>query len=204
MRRRECKARAPDLLRSRSAGPLSGPPAGFPGRPLAGSLPVALLLTSLGIGAFGGCSSPVLGSRVAAEPAAEPTSTGSIGKPPTSFGDDLGEEDWRRAHAALGVALDPQGNGRPVRWDNPETGMRGSVNPTGLPYVADDEICRDFLASVVSPRASRFLHGTGCKPSGGAWALKRLRKAKGPAKNLGNGSGKDTVGRPAAPQPARA
>ena len=128
-----------------------------------------------------GCSQPLLVFRgeVAEAPqtAEEPVVTGSIEKRPVSFGDDLAEEDWRRARAALGVALDPQGNGRPVKWDNPETGLHGTVNPTGLPYVAEDLICRNFLASVVAPGRSRFVRGTGCKPSGGAWALKRVRTA---------------------------
>ena len=110
--------------------------------------------------------------------APEPVVTGSIGKRPASFGSDLGDEDWRRAHAALAVALDPQGNGRPVKWDNPDSNLRGSVNPTGLPYVAEDEICRDFLATVIAPEGSRFVRGTGCKPSGGAWTLKKLRRSK--------------------------
>ena len=128
-----------------------------------------------------GCSQPLLvfrGER--APPAAEePAVTGSIERRPVSFGDDLGEEDWRRARAALAVALDPQGNGRPVQWDNPETGLKGSVNPTGLPYVAEDRICRNFLAAVIGPRRSRFVRGTGCKLSGGEWTLKRVRSAEG-------------------------
>jgi surface antigen len=128
-----------------------------------------------------GCSQPLLVFRgeVAEAPRVveEPVVTGSIEKRPMSFGDDLAEEDWRRARAALGVALDPQGNGRPVKWDNPETGLHGTVNPTGLPYVAEDLICRNFLASVVAPGRSRFVRGTGCKPSGGQWTLKRVRTA---------------------------
>ncbi|HEX8376061.1 MAG TPA: RT0821/Lpp0805 family surface protein [Geminicoccaceae bacterium] len=131
---------------------------------------------------LGGCGTPIITfqSEAASEAAApaEPASTGSIAKRPAGFGADLGTEDWRRAHAALSVALDPQGNGRPVKWDNPETTLRGSVNPTGLPYVANDRICRDFLASVIAPDRSRFLRGTGCKPSGGEWELTRLRAAK--------------------------
>lgn len=110
--------------------------------------------------------------------AADPVVTGSIAKRPASFGGDLGGEDWRRAHAALTVALDPQGNGRPVKWDNPDTSLRGAVNPTGLPYVAGDHICRDFLASVIAPAKSRFVRGTGCKLSGGEWELRKLRAAK--------------------------
>jgi surface antigen len=146
----------------------------------AGPLVVLCLLQPLG-----GCSQPLLiFSGEAAKPAQaaemspEPIVTGSISKRPTSFGADLGEEDWRRAHAALTVALDPQGNGRPVKWDNPESSLRGSVNPTGLPYVANEEICRDFLASVITPENSRFVRGTGCKLSGGTWELKRVRSSK--------------------------
>lgn len=155
----------------------------------------ALALTAL-LG-LGGCGLPIItfqGEETAeAGPKApkvarastvlpeEPISTGSIDKRPLGFGNDLGAEDWRRAHAALAVALDPQGNGRPVKWDNPETTLRGSVNPTGLPYVANDLVCRDFLASVITPAGSRFVRGTGCKPSGGDWTLTRLRAAKSAA-----------------------
>jgi surface antigen len=173
MRRRACKV------------PSGGASArgGFEGRLPLRRLACALIATG-GITAalaLGGCGLPIITFQ--SEPAEasalpEPASTGSIAKDPTSFGSDLGAEDWRRAHAALTVALDPQGNGRPVKWDNPETALRGSVNPTGLPYVANDQICRDFLASVIKADNSRFVRGTGCKPSGGAWELKRIRAAK--------------------------
>lgn len=169
MRRRDCKDPS-DPIAPRGAGPA-------PRRAVPRSLTVLLVASGL----LAGCGQPIITFRGgAAEPGgagAEPASTGSIARRPASFGKDLGDEDWRRAHAALAVALDPQGNGRPVRWDNPDTAMRGSVNPTGLPYVSNDEICRDFLASVITPRASRFVRGTGCKPSGGAWELRRLRAA---------------------------
>ncbi|WP_082494683.1 RT0821/Lpp0805 family surface protein [Methylobacterium sp. Leaf108] len=141
------------------------------------------LVASVGIGLsvlpLVGCGLPLITFQTE-EPAtvADPVSTGSIDKQPRSFGGDLGTEDWRRAHAALTVALDPQGNGRPVKWDNPETRLRGAVNPTGLPYVAGDFVCRDFLASVIAPQKSRFVRGTGCKLSGGEWELRRLRAAK--------------------------
>lgn len=163
------------MRRSKSKGPLGPMPlskGSVSGFAIAGLLPFAVSLLV-------GCSGPNLVFRSEAEALpAEPQSTGSIGKPPASFGRDLEEEDWRRARAALGVALDPQGNGKPVKWENPDTAMRGSVSPTGLPYVANDEVCRDFLASVIAPSKSRFVRGTGCKPAGGDWGLKRLRSAK--------------------------
>ncbi|MCJ2011132.1 RT0821/Lpp0805 family surface protein [Methylobacterium sp. J-076] len=140
-----------------------------------------------------GCSQPLLLFRGTPEPAAaaveEPVTTGSIAAPRT-FGPDLSGEDWRRAQAALTVALDPQGNGRPVKWDNPDSGLHGSVNPTGLPYVAEDQICRTFLASVIGTEKSRFVRGTGCKPSGGEWTLKRMHTAAAPPKVQGKGPDK--------------
>ena len=175
MRRSESKAQpvsiravvAPRPARARCAAALTS-----------GSVALALSLA--------GCGIPILTfqSESKSEPdvtVPEPLVTGSIDKRPKSFGSEMSDEDWRRAHAALAVALDPQGNGRPVKWDNPDSSLRGSVNPTGLPYVANDLICRDFLASVIAPSRSRFVRGTGCKPSGGEWELTRIRTAKAKA-----------------------
>lgn len=183
MRLRPCKALGKAVARTlsdREGASTRGPATrhGVAGR-IAG-------LVTLGLAALscGGCSGPILSFKAEEAPAApEPLVTGSIPKRPASFGRDLDGEDWRRAHAALSVALDPQGNGRPVKWENPETAMRGAINPTGLPYVAGDEICRDFLATVVGGANSRFVRGTGCKPSGGEWELKRLRASNADAKS---------------------
>ncbi|WP_420847280.1 RT0821/Lpp0805 family surface protein [Methylobacterium organophilum] len=170
MRRSDCKALPGNDVRPRRSRTTSASAALF----LAMALPASIC----------GCSGPILTfrSEAAATVPEEPTTTGSLTRPELTFGKDLGVEDWRRAHAALSVALDPQGNGRPVKWENPETAMRGSVNPTGLPYVSNDEVCRDFLASVIGESTSRFVRGTGCKPSGSAWELRRLRTAKGEGK----------------------
>ena len=56
-------------------------------------------------------------------------------KAPVTLSPTMNEEDWRRAKAALGLALDPQGPGTLVSWDNPETSMKGQFTPTGAPYV---------------------------------------------------------------------
>nr|WP_255726456.1 RT0821/Lpp0805 family surface protein [Microvirga sp. ACRRW] len=89
---------------------------------------------------------------------------------------DLDEEDWRRAKAALGVALDPQGPGTQVSWDNPETDMKGSFTPTGAPFVKNDEICRTFNAQL-SGSATASLHGMACRPSGDEWAIREVKPA---------------------------
>jgi surface antigen len=35
----------------------------------------------------------------------------------------------------MAVALDPQGSGSPVTWDNPDTGFKGTFTPVGQPFV---------------------------------------------------------------------
>lgn len=96
-----------------------------------------------------------------------------------SLAQDLGPEDMRRADGAMMVALDPQGNGEPVSWDNPQTGIKGSFIPVGGPFLRADEICRAFIASVQTQTAPAKLQGTACRPSGGEWAVKDMQPWKG-------------------------
>jgi surface antigen len=112
----------------------------------------------------------------------EPKATGAIAaKAATPLSADLDAEDWRRAKAALAVALDPQGPGTQVSWDNPATTMKGTFTPMGAPFVKNDEICRTFSASL-SGSSSSSLNGTACRPSGGEWAIKDVKPLKGQAK----------------------
>ncbi len=71
----------------------------------------------------------------------EPEATGSVTPRVVSpFSPELGAEDWRRARGALAIALDPQGSGSSVSWDNPDTDMKGNFAPVGQPFVKTDEI----------------------------------------------------------------
>ena len=111
-----------------------------------------------------------------------PKTTGTIGsKTVVALSPDLEDEDWRRAKAALAVALDPQGPGTQVSWDNPASSRKGTFTPMGAPFVKDDEICRSFSAHLSGPSAAA-LHGTACRPSGGEWTLKEVKPLKGSAK----------------------
>jgi len=91
---------------------------------------------------------------------------------------ELGAEDWRRAKGALAVALDPQGTGSTVSWENPDSGLKGAFTPLGRPFVKSDEICRAFRASFDGKNGSSSLQGTACRPSGGDWAVKEVRPAR--------------------------
>lgn len=119
---------------------------------------------------------------VPAGPLVDAEATGSTGARTVSpLHPDLGPEDWRRARAALGVALDPQGNGAGVTWDNPDTAMRGSFTSVGQPFVRDDEVCRAFLATLHGQDMTASLQGTACRPSGEEWAIKEVRPFRRPA-----------------------
>jgi surface antigen len=112
----------------------------------------------------------------------EPQATGTVApKAAIALSPDLNEEDWRRAKAALALALDPQGPGTQVSWDNPETTMKGTFTSAGAPFVKNDEICRAFSAHLAGASPAS-LQGTACRPSGGDWAIKEIKPAKAASK----------------------
>jgi surface antigen len=93
---------------------------------------------------------------------------------------DLSTEDWRLASAALAVALDPQGDGASAGWRNPATGLKGSISPVGSPFVKQEQVCRAFLATTVTPHGQEWVQGSACRPSGGEWAVRDARPWKKP------------------------
>jgi surface antigen len=86
--------------------------------------------------------------------------------------------DWRRAKAALSVALDPQGDDAPAAWMNPESGNKGSFAPAGRAYLSDAKICRMFLANVERKDGGASLEGTACKGSQGEWTVAEAKPWK--------------------------
>jgi surface antigen len=104
--------------------------------------------------------------------------TASINRQPRALADTLDPEDQRRAIAAMGVALDPQGNGASVNWDNPNSGARGTFTPVGGPYPAEEGVCRAFLADIGGTAPERHLQGVGCRDKRGEWKIGDLKPWK--------------------------
>lgn len=137
--------------------------------------------------ALGGCSISLPSSNSAALVDFEPTATiPSKPRPagpaqsadPTPLSRHLDAEDWRRAKAALGVALDPQGNGATVAWSNPQNGRAGSFVSVAAPYPVDGQVCRAFVAKIHGD-ASEYLQGSACRVSGtDDWELKSVKPFK--------------------------
>jgi len=101
--------------------------------------------------------------------------TGSIAKPISPLSNALDSEDWRRAKGALAVALDPQGNGAIVHWDNPVSGVKGSFLPTSEARAVDDQICRDFETEIAGSHPTESLTGSGCRDKQGEWHVTNVR-----------------------------
>ncbi len=100
----------------------------------------------------------------------------ATGKP--ALADHLGPEDLRRANGALALALDPQGNGQPVTWENAESRSSGKFTPVGWPFLKDHEVCRAFQTSVITVTDRQTLRGVACRPSGGEWSISEMKAAK--------------------------
>ena len=140
----------------------------------------------LGLAAAGcSVSFPILGLSSKAEDDIVTTSSvlpargSSKASPLASLSSELGPEDLRRADGAMAVALDPQGNGAAVSWDNPQSGAKGSFIPVGGPFLRSDEVCRAFIANVHTQTRPARLQGTACRPSGGEWLVKDMEPWKG-------------------------
>ena len=109
--------------------------------------------------------------------------TGSIAKPGAKPGEPklsraLDAEDLRRAMAAMGTALDPQGSGAAVNWDNPGSGAKGSFTPVGQAYPLDGKICRAFTAEILADETQEKLQGAACRGKSADWALTEVKTVK--------------------------
>ena len=141
---------------------------------------IAAAVAALAGAALCGCSLSLPGATGLSNVDFE--ATGSIAKPAASappsvspLSRKLDVEDWRRARAAMAVALDPQGNGATVAWDNPDSGRRGSFVPVAAPYPVDGQVCRAFIARIDGePREQ--IQGAACRIGGtDDWDVKDAR-----------------------------
>lgn len=101
--------------------------------------------------------------------------TGSISRAEPQLSSKLSPEDWRRAQAALGLAVDPQGNGAPVSWDNPESGLKGSFVAAGPLYLLENRVCRSFVATLSTQSPPAQLQGSTCRLGPNEWQLHEVK-----------------------------
>ena len=78
---------------------------------------------------------------------------------------------------ALGIALDPQGNGATVNWDNPVSKSHGLVTPVGFAYPENGLICRKFSARFETTAGAEGMPGAACRDKNARVDPDRLPRA---------------------------
>ena len=111
--------------------------------------------------------------------------TGTLRTSQTPLSSKLNIEDWRRAKAALAVALDPEGNGSAVRWDNPDSKASGSFAADGGFTVKNNLVCRPFKSTLKQAGQETTPKGTACRQGPGQWAIEEEAAVPLPARASG-------------------
>jgi surface antigen len=129
--------------------------------------PLAVALASL---ALSGCAistqlGPIFGGGD------DQTTTGSITPRDKRFSNAMTDEDWAHARAALDVALAERPAAEPAQWDNPRSGLRGTVAPVASAYQADDGTCHAFVASLVEGTDTHWYQGRACRAGEERWRV---------------------------------
>jgi surface antigen len=117
------------------------------------------------------------GCSIAIGPLLGDSETTGSSKAAEPISNALDGEDWRRARAAMAVALDRNGDGAVVHWDNPMTQANGAFTPIGEVYSAHGRICRSFTADITTQAAGQHLQGEACRGSAGEWTVSMINNA---------------------------
>lgn len=107
----------------------------------------------------------------------EEETTASVAPQASVFPVPLDDEDWRRVNAALALAVDPQGAGLPVNWDNPSSKKRGSFEQSGAIAIVGHTLCRPFKARLVDGAKESQHVGQACRTGPGEWAMREVKPA---------------------------
>jgi surface antigen len=82
------------------------------------------------------------------------------------------DDDLTAASSAAGTLL---AHGKGGRWENPQTGARGTVTPIATAYRDNGVECRDFLVSYVHEQTEAWMQGEACRSGGSHWEVRSLK-----------------------------
>ena len=83
--------------------------------------------------------------------------------------------DWAIAKSALREVLGRGEAGSSQPWENPTTGVRGTVTPVASIYEKDGFPCRNFIVSGVREGQENWYEGTACRIHRGNWDVMTTR-----------------------------
>lgn len=86
-------------------------------------------------------------------------------------GNLLDQRDKRMAAEAAHRAMETAPTGKPVAWQNPDSGHSGTVTPTRTFQTADGTYCRDYHTTVLIDGKQERATGTACRQADGTWRI---------------------------------
>jgi len=115
---------------------------------------------------LGGAVGAVIGSRVGdGDGRAVATVIGAVVG--AVIGSQVGRSMDQKDRACVGHALELADDGRPVYWENRDTGARYTVTPG--PALKGDRICREYLLDVVVKNKHDRSPQSACRSNDGKW-----------------------------------
>ena len=86
-------------------------------------------------------------------------------------GNLLDERDKKMAAEAAQKALESAPTGKPVAWNNPDSGHAGTVTPVKTYQTADGKQCRQYETSVTIDGKQEKAFGKACRQPDGNWQI---------------------------------
>jgi surface antigen len=84
------------------------------------------------------------------------------------IGNMLDERDKKMAAASAHQALETAPSGKPVAWNNPDSGHSGTVTPVRT-YQSGGTYCREYQQTVTIGGKQEQSYGTACRQPDGSW-----------------------------------
>ncbi len=85
------------------------------------------------------------------------------------LGNMLDERDKRMAAEAAQRALETSPTGKPVSWQNPDSGHYGTVTPVKTYQTSSGSYCREYQQIVTIDGKQEKAYGTACRQPDGSW-----------------------------------
>ena len=88
-----------------------------------------------------------------------------------SIGRQLDERDQYLMAQTFEFAMEKAPTNETAKWENPDTGVGGSVTPTKTYSTTEGTPCREFTTSVSIGGQTEQAYGTACRQADGSWKI---------------------------------
>ena len=88
-----------------------------------------------------------------------------------SIGQQLDERDQYLMAQTFEFAMEKAPTNETAKWENPDTGVGGSVTPTKTYSTTQGTPCREFTTTVSIGGQTEKAYGTACRQADGSWKI---------------------------------